>query len=287
MSRPPAAPRLVFLDIDIDGTLTNERGDIPASAAAAIAEARSRGHLVFLATGRSPLEIDPRVDALGFDGLVAGAGAYVLFEGDWIVENELTEEQTRRVAGILDELGLDYSLQGRRGVYPTAGHRARMQRVLASFGYTRADMENSGVRLHVLDPGEIRYDHAAKIVFDGDAPSAYDLVTARLGEEYVVVGGTLPGLGTASGEISPRGVHKAAAIEVLAERLGRTMADTVAVGDSGNDIEMLRACGVGVAMGNGTDAAKAAADFVTDAVEDDGLRNAFLRLALIAPEKLA
>jgi hydroxymethylpyrimidine pyrophosphatase-like HAD family hydrolase len=177
------------------------------------------------------------------------------------------------------DLGLDYSLQGRHGVYPTPGHRARMRRVLTDFGYE--NIETSGVRLHVLDPGEFVFDRAAKIVFDGDDQAAYEQVRARVSGDFTVVGGTLPGLGMASGEIAPAGVHKAAAIEVVLAALGLTMDDAIAVGDSGNDVEMLLACGVGVAMGNGTAEAKAAADVITESVDEHGLWRAFVRLGLI------
>ncbi|GAA5037233.1 HAD family hydrolase [Microbacterium fluvii] len=273
----PERRRIVFLDID--GTLTDALGRVPDSAVGAIRAARANGHLVMLATGRSPIEIDPALADIGFDGMIAGAGAYIELGGEWILERELTEQQVRHLIGVFDRLGLDYSLQGRRGVYPTAGHRARMRRVLKELGFT--NLEDASVRLHITDPGEMRYDHAAKAVFDGDDVTAYAAVESLLGEEFTVVGGTLPGLGDRAGEVSPRGVHKAAAIEVVLERLGLSIDDAIAVGDSGNDVEMLLAVGTGIAMGGSTEAALAAADEVTDAVEDDGLAHAFARHGLV------
>ncbi|MGO2749780.1 MAG: Cof-type HAD-IIB family hydrolase [Pseudoclavibacter sp.] len=269
--------RAVFLDID--GTLTDDLGAVPPSASAAIAEAQARGHLVFLATGRSPLEIDPRVEELGFDGMVAGAGAYVQYEGEWLVDLHLSESQTRALAEDLDDLGIDYSLQGRHGMHTTEGHRSRMRRLLTGFGFT--DIENSGLRHHVVDSGPMKFDQTAKVVFSSDDTASFDRVQARLGGLYSIVGGTLPGLGGGGGEISMRGVHKAAAIEALLPVLRLGIEDTIAVGDSSNDIEMLIACGVGVAMGNGTADAKAAADFVTGSVDEGGLQAAFARLGLI------
>ncbi|PPG03150.1 Cof-type HAD-IIB family hydrolase [Pseudoclavibacter sp. RFBI5] len=269
--------RAVFLDID--GTLTDGLGNVPPSAAAAIHAAQSRGHLVFLATGRSPLEIDPRVEEIGFDGMVAGAGAYVQHAGTWLVDLHLDEADARSLAAELDDLGIDYSLQGRHGMHTTEGHRSRMRRLLTGFGYT--DIENSGLRHHVVDSGPMKFDQTAKVVFSSDDEASFDRVQARLGSAYAIVGGTMPGLGNGGGEISMRGVHKAAAIEALLPVLGLGMEDTIAVGDSGNDLEMLVACGVGVAMGNGTAEAKAAADLVTGAVDEDGLHAAFVRLGLI------
>jgi len=52
------------------------------------------------------------------------------------------------------------------------------------------------------------------------------------------------------------------------------MAETMAFGDGGNDLEMLSHACCGVAMANGTDALKHAADYVTDTVDEDGITKA-------------
>ena len=64
-------------------------------------------------------------------------------------------------------------------------------------------------------------------------------------------------------EIIPRGLSKGNVLVQLAQRLGIPIENTVAAGDAANDLSMLRAAGIGVAMCNGTDEAKAAADAVT------------------------
>ncbi|WP_275532476.1 HAD-IIB family hydrolase [Pseudoflavonifractor sp. An187] len=64
-------------------------------------------------------------------------------------------------------------------------------------------------------------------------------------------------------EIIPRGLSKGNALVQLAQRLGIPIENTVAAGDAANDLSLLRAAGIGVAMCNGTDEAKAAADAVT------------------------
>ena len=55
----------------------------------------------------------------------------------------------------------------------------------------------------------------------------------------------------------------------------------MAFGDGGNDMSMLSAAGVGVAMGNALDKVKAEADYVTTNVDDDGIRNALLHFGII------
>ena len=62
---------------------------------------------------------------------------------------------------------------------------------------------------------------------------------------------------------------------------GLDISQTVAFGDGGNDIAMLRAAGIGVAMGNASDTVKSNADYVTVSVDEDGVAHALLELQLI------
>jgi phosphoglycolate phosphatase (TIGR01487 family) len=67
-----------------------------------------------------------------------------------------------------------------------------------------------------------------------------------------------------------KGVNKGTAFRHLAETMGRSPADFMAIGDSENDVEMIRAAGVGVAIGNGCPDTKAAADWVVQKMYGDG-----------------
>ena len=75
-------------------------------------------------------------------------------------------------------------------------------------------------------------------------------------------------------EVNAPGVTKGSGLLALAAHLGLTRAQTMAVGDSGNDRAMIEAAGLGVAMGNATEAPKNVADYVTDDVDHDGIMNA-------------
>ena len=83
------------------------------------------------------------------------------------------------------------------------------------------------------------------------------------------------------GEVMPAGVTKALGISKLLEYAGADRDDSIGIGDGGNDIEMIKYCGTGVAMGNASDALKREADFVTTSIGDNGIANAFERLGLI------
>ena len=78
-------------------------------------------------------------------------------------------------------------------------------------------------------------------------------------------------------ELTRKGVNKASALEFLAERMGAGMQNVIAVGDSTNDLEMIRRAGVGIAMGNSMKEVLAAADGVTLPVWENGVAYAFDR----------
>ncbi|MCI5602378.1 MAG: HAD hydrolase family protein [Clostridiales bacterium] len=95
--------------------------------------------------------------------------------------------------------------------------------------------------------------------------------------------GTWGGAGETAlfGDIGVRDITKAHAIDVLLKHIGATREQTIAFGDAKIDIPMLEYCSYGVAMGNGGDEIKKVADYVTDEVDADGLKNAFIKLELI------
>ncbi len=79
-------------------------------------------------------------------------------------------------------------------------------------------------------------------------------------------------------EIICPGVSKAAAVKILAQKLKIDRAEVAAIGDSDNDLPMLKVAGTSIAMGNATDEVKAACDFTTGLCEDDGFAEAVRRL---------
>lgn len=81
-------------------------------------------------------------------------------------------------------------------------------------------------------------------------------------------------------DVVSNSTSKAHGMDVMAGHHGFTIDETMAIGDGANDISMIRHAGIGVAMGNASDAVKAAADYVTGDVDSDGLAQALEKFVI-------
>ena len=87
--------------------------------------------------------------------------------------------------------------------------------------------------------------------------------------------------GIVNGELINKAFNKGTAVTRLCDYLHIAQEDTIAFGDSMNDLEMLQAAGLGVCMENGSPALKRAARLVCPAVTEDGIYKTFVQLKLI------
>ena len=82
-------------------------------------------------------------------------------------------------------------------------------------------------------------------------------------------------------DIIPKGSDKSVGIDCMLERHGLLLCQTMAFGDGGNDMGMLRHANIGIAMGNAEEQVKSIADYVTTAVDDHGVVNALRHFGLL------
>ena len=83
-------------------------------------------------------------------------------------------------------------------------------------------------------------------------------------------------------EIMPKGCSKATGIRFLEEQFELPHEDTIAIGDSTNDLPMLKYAHYSISMGNGAEELLPFTDYVTDTVTNDGIYKAMLHLGLIS-----
>lgn len=276
--------KIIFLDVD--GTITDYENNIPESAKAAIKLARANGHRVYMCTGRSKAENPPEIWEIGFDGMIGGNGCYVE-DHDYVVMHQLiTLEQCCHIVDWLHSRGLEFYLESNNGLFASENFREASKKTMIEYakgkGASEEDAEKSADDFAdvLIYGGELYRDDLNKVSF---ILSSYQDHLDSIEEFPDLVANTWGGKGEHAlfGDLGVKGIDKAHAVHVLVDYLKADMADTVAVGDAKIDIPMFECCAQSVCMGSGGDEAKAAADWVTTDVDDDGMWNAFVHLGLI------
>ena len=253
---------------DIDGTIWNAKNEIPESTVKAIRGLRENGNLAFICSGRCRSYLqNPKLLGIGFDGVVSGCGTMAEYGGKTIFYKKLDNELVAHTINTVRKFGLRPILEGREYLY------LDMEEFRDDY-YGKKLSAEMGERLLSIS-GEwgkweisklsCATDHADREGCFAALEEYYDYMVHN---SYVV-------------EMVPKGYHKGTGILRVCELLGIDVKDTFAFGDSANDLGMLRTAGTGVAMGNASEEVKAAADYVTTPMMEDGIWNACRHLGLI------
>ncbi len=256
---------------DIDGTLFEQGNPVPESTVRAIHKMRENGHLAFVCSGRSRIMVpEEPILSIGFDGVVAACGMYASLGDKVLFDDEMTTEQLEDIIPTLKSTDTMYILEGTEYIY----YDEQTIHYAIDDWYVRSIKEMVPERFRVV-PEKIEEIHANKISIQVPR-SRMEEVTERAKRHYSLL---LHEENIA--EIVPHGYTKAGGIKRVCEILGLDRKDTIAVGDSINDIEMLRYAQVGIVMGNGTQIAKENADYITTDINDNGIWNAMKHFGLI------
>ncbi len=258
-----------LLAFDYDGTAAID-GALPAGRVrAAVAAAHAAGLRLVLATGRPYASASQYAAALGLtDPVICFQGAMVKeLTGDraTLLVEPLPREPFREVLAFAEERRLDLTLYSEEALYHVFMHYPPafydrwfglpMQQV-ASFAEACQRMAARGL-------------HALKGLFISK-PAANDDLLDELCVRFADRLSVVRSHAMFSEVLSPSAT-KGHALAFLAERFGIPQAETVAIGDSGNDLSMIQWAGKGIAMGNATADVQAAADWVAPSVDDHGL----------------
>ncbi len=270
----------VFLDID--GTLVGYDSKIPPSALKALQMAQANGHKMIISSGRAYSMIYPELlSTIAFDGIISSGGACVMVDGKVIYESFIEGEALDFVIDYFRANGINYLLMTKDDIYAEPVFNKYVLPGMIKAGYNKALVEQAyGGNIEVEDVRKVKGGN--KLAYFTSPFTTEKIANDLDGRFYVVdfsVGKTQEN--NYFGEMNNAGVNKATGIDEYLAYVGGSIEDTIAIGDSANDLEMLEHAHISVAMGNGTDAAKAAADFVTTDVDKDGIYNAFVRLGLI------
>ena len=234
--------------LDVDGTLISfETHEVPASTLDALRRAHARGVRLFIATGRAAADLEP-LQEIPYDGVVALNGADCLMrDGTPVARHPVPRADFEKALALSEVLGFPVGLE-----------------------------LNDGGFVNRVTPEVVRFDRGdcCQMCFYFD-PELEKRVMAEL--PSLVASRWCP----IFADINVRGVDKATGMAEFAAHFGFAHDETMAFGDGGNDAALLRAAGVGVAMGNACGEALNAADYVTASVDDDGIRKALEHFGVI------
>ena len=269
--------------IDVDGTLLTYENILPPSAVTAIRTARKNEHKVYICTGRSRAEVYDYIWEIGLDGMIGGNGSYVESDGKVIMHQVISVDDSKKIVDWLHSRKLEFYLESNAGLFASENFETRGQSTIQEYS-ARKGKNMQTVREcfpeMIFGKKNLYRDDLNKVSFILE--SYQDYLDAAKEFSYLKVG-TWGGAGETAlfGDIGVAEIDKAHAIDVLLKYLGADKKDTIAFGDAKIDIPMLEYCEIGVAVASGGEEVKATADFVTDAVADDGIFNAFKKLNLI------
>ncbi len=258
--------KVVFFDID--GTLVSHTHTIvPESSKRAIEELQKKGIMCVLATGRHLVEMEQlptgdMVRAKVFDGYVSLNGQVVCDKHRNIIYKNPIEGKSKEI--------LVQRFQAME--MPTA--LLEFDRIYINFSNEDAVRGQGEISSPVPDIGEYH---------GGDFFQAFSFGQGNFAEELREL---LPDCRVINWcdcavDINDSKGSKMIGIQKFLEHVGVKQEETMSFGDGDNDVEMLQFSQIGVAMANGTEKCRAAADYVTDSVDEDGIWNALVHYGLV------
>lgn len=262
-----------LIAIDLDGTLMDLGCRVDPRDAAALRAACGRGVTLVVCTGRAVHHVPPSVRALDFiPYYITSNGSRVtdMRTGAILAQHVMTKEKVLEVVDTIEPFGAAFNIHSEG--YDLSDERSfALLKKLGAF----EDFVSMGCATRVAP--DIR-----ALVNAQEPPLQKMLVMFPSAEESEAARqalGHTQGIEVTTSfaktlEITAAGVRKDASLAWLCARLGVAREQTAAIGDSANDIDMLRFAGTGIAMGNAGDDAKAAADYVTAGIADAGVARA-------------
>ena len=263
----PKRPRLVFCDVD--GTLVTKDKRLTPAVRGAVAALGERGIAFTIASARPPFGLAHVIEPLGIGLPVTSfnGGLVERPKGAALTRHPLPADVAREAAAALLAEGLEvwgftnehWLCAGKGGAYVDTERRTLLAEP--------TPVENFDAQIGQL----------GKIV-------GVSANTGYLGHCEAKLAARLEGRASVSRsqpyylDITHIQATKSRALRAVASACGIALSDTIAIGDGHNDISMLQAAGVGIAMGNASESVRHAADYVTTSNEEDGVARAIMHI---------
>lgn len=265
---------------DLDGTLINKEQQIPESAFKAMRKLDENGVVNILTTGRSFYVVPKSLSEcanLRYGVLSSGGRIYNYTNQNEEFHGIMSNGEAKAIADLVHEYNgsaLAFFKNGvtyEKNILNTV--RSRIVEMRRQEGvkdiYVVDDVIESLLILEGMEKMTIEYDHKYQKEIERklNELGEYEIISQVLtmanvgddGEKYVAT------------EINRKGITKGFGLEKICKELNIDIKDTIAIGDSENDIPVMKKAGFSIAMGNGSIPAKESADFVTRDIDNDGI----------------
>lgn len=262
--------------LDLDGTLFDNSSRISERNLTAIRSITDKGIHVVISTGR-PFEGIPfdQIKGTGINYAITanGSGIYEISTGKCLYENAMDEELVTPILNFLltRDIHMDAFIGGKGYTPVQCVETAQKLTVPSSIkNYiitTRTRLDNI---LQFIHENQLKVQKMTLNFYPAADGTLIDRETVR---KFLV---SNPSITTVCGgynnlEFTRADANKGVGLRKLAEILGVNPDATMAIGDTENDLAIIEAAGIGVAMGNATDAVKARTDYVTTTNTKDGV----------------
>ena len=250
MGNPAKNKYIIFLDVD--GTIY-EGGEVLDKTSDALIKAKMRGHKVFLNSGRMQCIIPHTVlEKVRPDGVVGGMGTAITIGNELIFSARMERDEVEYLMRFGEKRGFFTIAESVDRLVIMNGQEVQGQNSFVNtadeFFEKYADMPVSKISYM----NAVSEDDVKALMEDGRAIYVHS--------DYV--------------EIPARGCNKATGIKIVCDHLGADVEQSIAMGDSANDDDMIKFAGIGVAMGNANEYIKSIADYVTSSCSEGGVADA-------------
>ena len=245
---------------DIDGTIRSfNTKTIPDNTKETLRKLKEKGIKIFIATGRAPFHTKFLDDLLDFkfDGYITINGQYCyLNTGEVLNDQILSKKDIEQVLPYFKEnkIACDFALLD--GAF--------------------INLKNDRVKWLEDELGDPDRFVVVEDAYERGIKEKVYQLNVFVSEEEGDFMNLMPNSKTARWtshftDIIPKDGGKNKGIDAIINHFGIKLEETMAFGDGGNDIDMLKHAGIGVAMENGREDVKKIADFITTSVDDDGI----------------
>ncbi len=260
--------KIIFFDID--GTLIteDEYKIIPESTRHAIKKARENGHLTFINTGRTIFNIGEEIRSLGFDGYLCGCGTYIEYHDKELFYNKLNCEYCKKLSEKIRECGAIPVYERRDCLFfdPQFDDTPEIKEFKEVF--LTSDIPTN----RTVSDEDFSFD---KFVVYTNENTDLESFKNTAGKDFMLID-----RGNGFFENVPKGFSKATAIDMILRMLDIPLENAYAIGDSTNDLPMLKAVPNSIAMGN-SDKIYPYVSFVTKPIMEDGIEHALKHYGII------